>query len=104
MEAGKKLFILMVLRLICKFGAISKSDDSDSFARREGYIHPKKSYSFDAMMDDILEFAALTLVDGGRLAMWMPSANEDNAEHEIPRHPTLELVAVSVQAFNKCMS
>lgn len=45
-----------------------------------GYIPPKKPYSFTAMLDDILNFAAATLVDGGRLAFWMPTANESSDE------------------------
>lgn len=70
------------------------------------------------MQLDILTFAARTLVDGGRLCMWMPSANEsvpvaveghDTARVEpvelaIPSHPALELVSVCVQDFNKCMT
>ncbi|KAI9700209.1 MAG: hypothetical protein M1820_006877 [Bogoriella megaspora] len=68
---------------------------------RPGYIPPKKPYSFDVMLDDILDFAALMLVDGGRLCMWMPSANESNAELAIPTHPALTIVNVCVQPFNK---
>jgi len=54
------------------------------------------------MIDDVLDFAALTLVDGGRLTMWMPTANDEDLELDIPRHARLQLVAVSVQSFNKC--
>jgi tRNA (guanine10-N2)-methyltransferase len=71
--------------------------------RRPGFIHPKKAYSFDAMIEDVLDFAALTLVDGGRLCMWMPTANEQGNEVNIPKHPSLRLEAVSTQAFNKCI-
>ncbi|KAI9655373.1 MAG: hypothetical protein M1821_005520 [Bathelium mastoideum] len=65
------------------------------------FIPPKKPYSFEAMLDDILEFAASSLVDNGRLCMWMPSANEDEIELGIPSHPALELISVPVQPFNK---
>ncbi|OJD20586.1 hypothetical protein ACJ73_08079 [Blastomyces percursus] len=65
----------------------------------DGYIAPKKPYSFDAMLDDILDFAARTLVQDGRLSLWMPTANEDDVELEIPSHPRLELVSVCVQPF-----
>ncbi|KAF2428818.1 tRNA guanosine-2'-O-methyltransferase [Tothia fuscella] len=68
---------------------------------RPNYIHPKKSYSFDAMLEDVLDFAVLTLVDGGRLCMWMPTANEQGNEVDIPKHPSLQLEDVSTQAFNK---
>jgi len=70
-----------------------------------GYIPPKKPYSFVRMLDDILDFAVRTLVDGGRLAFWMPSANEnENGEEEatvIPTHHLLELKHECVQRFNK---
>lgn len=55
------------------------------------------------MLEDVLDFAALTLVDGGRLCMWMPTANEEGNEVDVPKHPSLRLEAVSTQAFNKCM-
>jgi len=54
------------------------------------------------MLLDILEFAALSLVDGGRLSMWMPTANDQEVNLDIPGHPALEMVAVCVQTFNKC--
>lgn len=70
-----------------------------------GYIAPKKPYSFSRMLADILDFAARTLVDGGRLAFWMPSANENEFGEEelteIPAHPHLRLKHECVQRFNK---
>ncbi|KIX04248.1 uncharacterized protein Z518_07802 [Rhinocladiella mackenziei CBS 650.93] len=69
-----------------------------------GYIAPKKPYSFARMLYDILAFAARTLVDGGRLAFWMPSANENDVAEEvtvIPMHPNLELKHECIQKFNK---
>ena len=68
---------------------------------RSGYIPPKKPYSFEAMLNDILDFAAVSLVDTGRLCMWMPSVNQDEVEFAIPSHPALELVSVCTQPFNK---
>lgn len=65
------------------------------------YIPPKKPYSFVRMLDDILDFAARTLVDGGRLAFWMPSANELDQELALPEHPLLTLEHVCIQVFNK---
>ncbi|CAL8583864.1 hypothetical protein XPA_009478 [Xanthoria parietina] len=65
------------------------------------YIPPKKPYSFAAMLLDILEFGAVYLVDGGRLSLWMPTANDEEVELEMPMHPCLEIVSVCVQAFNK---
>jgi tRNA (guanine10-N2)-methyltransferase len=70
----------------------------------DGYVAPKKPYSFEAMLDDILAFAASTLVDNGRLSMWMPTANEENVEIAIPGNRKLEIVSICVQPFNKCES
>ncbi|KAL1988250.1 hypothetical protein VTN96DRAFT_225 [Rasamsonia emersonii] len=64
-----------------------------------GYVAPKKPYGFEAMLRDILDFAARTLVQGGRLSMWMPTSNDEDIELEIPTHPRLEVVSVSVQHF-----
>ncbi|KIX94378.1 uncharacterized protein Z520_09764 [Fonsecaea multimorphosa CBS 102226] len=70
-----------------------------------GYIPPKKPYSFTRMLDDILDFAARTLVDRGRIAFWMPSANENEFGEEevttIPTHRHLKLKHECIQRFNK---
>lgn len=50
-----------------------------------------------------MDFSYSMLVDNGRLAMWMPTANDDDIELSIPSHPGLKLVSISVQQFNKCM-
>lgn len=70
--------------------------------RQDGYIPPKRPYSFLAMLEDILQFAADHLVPGGRLCFWMPTANEDFSQLDIPTHPELEIVSVCMQEFNKC--
>lgn len=70
--------------------------------RQDGYIPPKRPYSFLAMLEDILQFAADHLIPGGRLCFWMPTANEDFSQLDIPTHPELEIVSVCVQEFNKC--
>ena len=70
--------------------------------RQDKYIPPKKAYSFEAMLDDLLEFAAQHLVDDGRLSLWMPTANDEDVELGIPAHPHLELISICVQTFNKC--
>jgi len=56
-----------------------------------------------AMLNDILQFAAQTLVDNGRLSFWMPTANDENQEIPVPTHPYLEVSSVCQQVFNKCM-
>lgn len=84
----------------------------------EGYIPPRKPYSFVRMLDDILDFGARMLVDDGRLCMWMPVAGaveqvvdqnqvkvtEHEEEYDLPQHPSLRLVSTCTQDFNKCTS
>ncbi|CAL5874640.1 uncharacterized protein PFLUO_LOCUS8937 [Penicillium psychrofluorescens] len=67
---------------------------------RPGYIAPKKPYGFEALQNDILDFAAQTLVSDGRLSMWMPTASDEDVEFPIPMHPNLQVLSVSVQPFN----
>lgn len=93
--------------------------------REPDYIPPKRPYSFVALQQDILSFAAQVLVDGGRLAFWMPAAHQTSLRDEnasgsaagessnasvgvtaaeedlLPVHPCLRLRAVSGQRFNK---
>ncbi|KAJ4296659.1 hypothetical protein N0V90_006707 [Kalmusia sp. IMI 367209] len=69
--------------------------------KESGYIPPKRPYSFTAILDDILAFAVATLVENGRLSMWMPTANDEDVELVIPTHPCLDIVSVCVQPFNK---
>jgi tRNA G10 N-methylase Trm11 len=54
------------------------------------------------MLNDILEFAATTLKDEGRLAMWMPTANDQEVKIPVPTHVLLEIVSSCVQTFSKC--
>ncbi len=70
--------------------------------RQPEFVPPRKPYSLFAILDDILQFAAETLIDNGRLSFWMPTANDEEQEMPIPTHPYLEIVAVSTQTFNKC--
>ncbi|KAI1382952.1 tRNA guanosine-2'-O-methyltransferase TRM11 [Hypoxylon trugodes] len=69
--------------------------------RNASFVPPKKPYSFTAMLDDILNFAADTLVDNGRLSFWMPTANDEEQEIPVPTHPCLNLVVVCTQVFYK---
>lgn len=86
------------------YGSSIPMIDTSDIGRQDKYIPPKKPYSFEAMLEDLLEFAALMLVDGGRLSLWMPTANDEDVVLGIPAHPCLELVSVCVQTFNKCAS
>ena len=70
--------------------------------KQADFIPPRKPYSFLAMLDDILHFAAQTLVDSGRVSFWMPTANDQDQEIPVPSHPYLETLSVCTQTFNKC--
>ncbi|KAL2756467.1 hypothetical protein ACRALDRAFT_1070498 [Sodiomyces alcalophilus JCM 7366] len=82
-------------------GVLAVASSTDRFWKSSQFIPPKKPYSFLAMLDDILEFAAQMLVDQGRISFWMPTANDEDQELAVPTHPCLEIVAVCVQPFNK---
>lgn len=68
---------------------------------RKDYIQPKKSYSLDLLLDDLLEFSSNRLPLNGRLAFWMPVANDEDIPTLIPMHKNLELIYELVQEFNK---
>jgi tRNA (guanine10-N2)-methyltransferase len=70
--------------------------------RDDDYIPPKRPYSFHAMLYDILDFAVLSLVDNGRLSFWMPTANDEDQEIQVPEHPCLEITSTCTQTFNRC--
>lgn len=75
--------------------------DGTAHHTMDSYIPPKRPYSFLAMLDDILDFAALTLVENGTLSFWMPTSNDIDQEIKIPEHPCLAITSVCTQAFNK---
>lgn len=68
---------------------------------RKDYIPTKKPYSLDSLLDDILIYSTERLPIGGRLAFWMPTANDENVETIVPLHENLELKYNCVQEFNK---
>ncbi|KAK6531381.1 hypothetical protein TWF281_008188 [Arthrobotrys megalospora] len=65
------------------------------------FVPPKRPYSFDKMLNDIMNFASTHLVGNGRLCIWLPTADEDFNEFSIPAHRNLKLESVCVQNFNK---
>lgn len=91
---------LKVLGAREKLGDTERANHQDRY-KDPAYVPPKRPYSFMAMLDDILAFAANMLVENGRLSMWMPTANDEDIELIIPNNPFLELVSVCVQPFNK---
>lgn len=68
---------------------------------RRDFIQPKKPYELGSLLADLLLFAAQRLPLNGRLAFWMPTANDDFEVNQIPQHEHLELVYNLEQEFNK---
>lgn len=68
---------------------------------RRDFIAPKKPYELANLLEDLLNFAAEKLPTGGRLAFWMPTANDEFVEHHIPQHERLEHLYALEQEFNK---
>ena len=68
---------------------------------RRDFIAPKKPYELANLLEDLLNFAAERLPIGGRLAFWMPTANDEFVEHHIPQHARLEHLYALEQEFNK---
>ncbi|KAK6356415.1 hypothetical protein TWF718_000775 [Orbilia javanica] len=68
---------------------------------RKDFVPPKRPYSFDKMLNDIMNFSSTHLVANGRLCIWLPTADEDFNEFSIPTHRNLKLESVCVQNFNK---
>ncbi|RLV88992.1 hypothetical protein JA1_005413 [Spathaspora sp. JA1] len=75
--------------------------DGEKAHLRRDFIPPKKPYELSNLLDDLLSFAAARLPIGGRLAFWMPTANDDFQVNQIPQHENLELLYNLEQEFNK---
>ncbi|ODV85333.1 hypothetical protein CANARDRAFT_199428 [[Candida] arabinofermentans NRRL YB-2248] len=75
-------------------------DGELAYLRRD-YVQPKKTYSLDLLLDDLLKFSGERLNIGGRLSFWMPVANDEDIPTLIPHHENLELTFNLVQDFNK---
>lgn len=68
---------------------------------RKDYIQPKKAYSLDLLLDELLQFSSERLETGSRLCFWMPVANDENIPTLIPQHKNFELIYELVQNFNR---
>lgn len=67
---------------------------------RHDHIPQTKPYPVSDVMSDLLDVAARTLVNGGRLVYVIPSFQEFNPETDLPRHDCLELVHYSYQPLS----
>lgn len=75
--------------------------DGEKAHLRKDFIQPKKPYELSNLLEDLLKFAAERLPINGRLAFWMPTANDDFELNLIPQHENLELIYNLEQEFNK---
>ncbi|KAG2773383.1 hypothetical protein PC129_g20411 [Phytophthora cactorum] len=76
-----------------------KSDVSMA-TKQENYIAPTQPYAAEDVMKDLLEFAAQTLREGGRLVYLLPTTYE-YTDSDLPRHPSLQVIANSEQKLTK---
>ncbi|EGV64201.1 tRNA (guanine(10)-N(2))-methyltransferase [Yamadazyma tenuis] len=75
--------------------------DGEKAHLRRDFIPPKKPYELSNLLDDLLRFSANRLPVGGRLAFWMPTANDEFEINQIPQHENLELLYNLEQEFHK---
>ncbi|XP_077018943.1 tRNA (guanine(10)-N(2))-methyltransferase TRMT11 isoform X5 [Tamandua tetradactyla] len=59
----------------------------------ESHVPVSLNYHLSDMFFDLLNFAAETLVLGGRLVYWLPVYTPEYTEEMVPRHPCLELIS-----------
>ncbi|KAI5960956.1 uncharacterized protein KGF55_004223 [Candida pseudojiufengensis] len=75
-------------------------DGEIAYLRRD-FVAPKKPYQLADMLKDILQFASERLPVGGKLAFWMPTADDEFQETVLPQHAKLKLEYNLVQQFHK---
>jgi tRNA (guanine10-N2)-methyltransferase len=56
-------------------------------------------YELDEVIQDLIAFAAVYLVPGGRLVYWLPTVTEDYSITDMPQHPRLRMVENCEQQF-----
>ncbi|XP_058422328.1 tRNA (guanine(10)-N2)-methyltransferase homolog isoform X8 [Diceros bicornis minor] len=59
----------------------------------ESHVPVSLSYHLSDMFFDLLNFAAETLVLGGRLVYWLPVYTPEYVEEMVPSHPCLKLIS-----------
>ncbi|KUF93140.1 General transcriptional corepressor tupA [Phytophthora nicotianae] len=74
--------------------------DVNMASKQANYIAPTQPYAAEDVMKDLLEFAAQTLREGGRLVYLLPTTYE-YTDSDLPRHPSLQVIANSEQKLTK---
>ncbi|EFC48950.1 predicted protein [Naegleria gruberi] len=74
----------------------------DSLARvKENYIAGTVPYDVKEMYDDLLEFAARSIVTKGRIVMWFFVNNDEYCEEILPSHRCFKLLYNSIDPLTK---
>ncbi|KAI8894050.1 S-adenosyl-L-methionine-dependent methyltransferase [Globomyces pollinis-pini] len=60
-----------------------------------------EAYEMSLVISDLIQFASIHLVKGGRLVFWLPTLIEEYTPEDIPTHPDMKLIANSEQNFGK---
>ncbi|KAJ3113174.1 hypothetical protein HK100_002076 [Physocladia obscura] len=86
-----------------KIAINSKTPPKTSILNRDGgYKLPQTiPYELDEVLNDLISFAAIHLVPGGRLVYWLPTITEEYSPRDVPRHRRLRLLDNCEQNFNK---
>ncbi|KAI8825690.1 S-adenosyl-L-methionine-dependent methyltransferase [Fimicolochytrium jonesii] len=58
-------------------------------------------YEMHDVIVDLIDFAAVHLVPGGRLVYWLPTIVDEYSPDDLPLHPQFKLVSNSAQVFGK---
>ncbi|KAJ3055590.1 hypothetical protein HK097_010014 [Rhizophlyctis rosea] len=58
-------------------------------------------YEMHDVLLDLIDFAAIYLVPGGRLVYWFPTVTEEYSPDDVPLHPYFKMIANSEQNFGK---
>ncbi|TDH69857.1 hypothetical protein CCR75_004777 [Bremia lactucae] len=74
--------------------------DVNMSSKQDNYIAPTQTYAAEDVMKDLLEFAAQTLREGGRLVYLLPTTYE-YTDSDLPRHASLQLISNSEQKLTK---
>ena len=68
---------------------------------REDYIAGTVPYDVKEMYDDLMEFAAKSIVTNGRIVMWFFVNNDEYCEEILPSHRCFKLIYNSIDPLTK---
>nr|CAG4707994.1 unnamed protein product [Naegleria fowleri] len=83
-----------------KIGRHKPLDPNSTALERENYFPGTITYDVKEMYQDLLEFAAKSVVKHGRMVAWLFNFNEDYSEEVIPQHRCFKLLYNSLDPLN----